>query len=42
MTILIAFAIFLAICSAVLFVLAWRAPLGYEDSEGFHLGEEDG
>ena len=25
----------------LLFWLAWKAPLGWEDSEGFHLGEPD-
>lgn len=28
-----------AISFVVMFILAWRAPLGYEDETGFHLGE---
>ena len=37
----------LTVCALVgaalawLFWLAWKAPLGWEDSDGFHLGEPD-
>ena len=40
MTIFLGFVIFLAISTLVFSILAWRAPVGWEDREGFHYGEQ--
>jgi len=32
---------FFGFCVMICAFMAWRAPLGWEDDEGFHLGEPD-
>ena len=38
----LAFLIFLAVCDAAVFILAWRAPEGYESEDGFYYGRRPG